>query len=173
MTTLTTRRLVMRPPAKTDANALVRGLGNFNVSRWTGRVPHPYGPGDAEAFIAQSLATAEGTLNLMITLNGEVVGGIGIDGELGYWLAEPWWGRGLATEAARAVTDHAFISLGFVELKASYQLGNDASRRILLGLGFTEAGVGTGFSKARQTETQLMGMGLGRGAWQEQRERRR
>jgi hypothetical protein len=41
MTTLTTARLTLRPPMEQDAAALVRELGNLNVSRWTGRIPHP------------------------------------------------------------------------------------------------------------------------------------
>lgn len=173
MTTLTTTRLTLRPPEPGDAAALVRGLGNFAVAQWTGRIPHPYGHADAEAYIAHCQALPDHALGLLIIHDGEVIGGIGIEGELGYWLAEPYWGQGIATEAARAVTDHAFTALGCSGLDASYQLGNTASRRILLGLGFTETGEGTGFSKARQQETRLMLLNLTRAGWQKARERRR
>ena len=173
MTTLTTMRLTLRPPEPGDAAALVRGLDNFNVSQWTGRIPYPYGLADAEAYIAQCRKLSGNGLGLLITHEAQVIGGIGIEGELGYWLAEPWWGRGLATEAARAVTDHAFTALGRTELDASYQMGNDASRRILLGLGFAETGEGKGFSKAREQQTRLMLLTLTREDWQKARERRR
>lgn len=173
MTTLTTTRLTLRPPEPGDAAALVHGLGNFAVSQWTGRVPYPYGLADAEAYIARCLGLADKGLGLLITLERAVIGGIGIEGELGYWLAEPYWGQGLATEAARAVTDHAFTALGFSDLEASYQIGNGASRRILLGLGFEETRESIGFSRARQKETPLMLLTLTRAGWQNARERRR
>ena len=173
MTTLATTRLTLRPPEPGDAAALVRGLGNFAVSQWTGRVPHPDGLEDAEAYITHCRSLADKSLGLVITLERAIIGGIGIEGELGYWLAERYWGQGFATEAARAVADHAFTALGFNELAASYQLGNIASRRILLGLGFIETGESTGFSKARQKETQLMRLTLTRDGWQNAKERRR
>ncbi len=173
MTTLTTTRLTLRPPEHGDAAALVRGLDNFNVSQWTGRIPCPYGLEDAQAYIAHCRALGDDALGLLIIHETQVIGGIGIEGELGYWLAEPWWGLGLATEAARAVTDHAFTALGRTELDASYQIGNSASRRILLGLGFAEMAEGKGFSKARQVETRIMLLTLTREGWQEARERRR
>lgn len=173
MTTLITTRLTLRPPEHGDAAALVRGLDNFNVSQWTGRIPCPYGLADAQAYVAHCRALGDDALGLLIIHEAQVIGGIGIEGELGYWLAEPWWGRGLATEAARAVTDHAFTERGSTELEASCQLGNEASRRILLGLGFEETRESTGFSHARQTETRLMLLTLTREGWQNARERRR
>lgn len=173
MTTLTTKRLTLRPPEPGDAAALVRGLDNFAVSQWTGRIPCPYGLADAEAYVTHCTSLAGKDLGLLITLDAEVIGGIGLEGELGYWLAEPHWGQGFGTEAARAVVDHAFTMLGRTELEASYQLGNEASRRILLGLGFVETGEATGFSKARQAETRLMLLTLTREDWEKSRERRR
>lgn len=172
MTIIITQRLTLRPLRAADAVALVAGLGNLNVSRWTGRIPHPYGPGDAEAFIARGVPSD--ALLLAITGGAELIGVIGIEqGELGYWLAEPHWGRGYATEAARAVVDQAFEVLEREELVASYHLGNAASRRILLGLGFVETGEGSAYSKARGAEVRHMKLVLTRGAWAEAKERRR
>ena len=111
---------------------------------------------------------------LAITRDEALIGVIGIEhGELGYWLAEADWGQAYGTEVARAITDHAFTALGFKELVASYHLGNAASRRILLGLGFVETGEGSAFSKARQAEVQHMKLVLTRAAWAEAKERRR
>lgn len=173
MTTITTARLTLRLACREDAAALVLALNNLNVSRWTGRIPHPYGPEDAEAFLNHHLQPTPDELMLMITRNGELIGGIGVGfGELGYWLAEPQWGRGFGTEAARAVTDHAFETLHLEALHASYHLGNTASRRILLGLGFVEMGEGSAFSKARQAEVPHMKLLLTREAWKNARERR-
>ena len=174
MTTLVTDRLTLRALQEEDAEAIVRDLGNFNVSRWTGRVPFPYGPDDARAFLAHCSTLADDALVLAIARADELVGVIGIEqDELGYWLAEPHWGNGYGTEAARAVVDHAFTAPGREELIASYHLGNAASRRILLGLGFIEIGEGSAFSKARQAEVPHMKLRLTRNGWAQAKERRR
>jgi RimJ/RimL family protein N-acetyltransferase len=174
MTTLVTDRLTLRPPQDADAEALVLGLGNLNVSRWTGRVPYPYGRQDAVDYIDRSRKAPPDELMLFITRGGALIGGIGItQDELGYWLAEAQWGKGFGSEAARAVTDHAFAVMGRDRLVASYHLGNDASRRILLGLGFQETGADVAFSRARAAEVPIMRLILTQPAWAEAKERRR
>ena len=174
MTTLVTDRLTLRPPQDADADALVRGLGNLNVSRWTGRVPYPYGHQDAADYIALSTRAPPDELMLFIMHDDALIGGIGItQDELGYWLAEPQWGQGFGSEAARAVTDHAFTIMGRDRLVASYHLSNEASRRILLGLGFRETGEDVAYSRARTAEVPIMRLELTRTAWTEAKERRR
>ena len=64
-------------PATGTANIRCRA-----VSRWTGRVPHPYGRGDAEDYITRSRSTPQGELTLFITHESELIGGIGITQEL-------------------------------------------------------------------------------------------
>lgn len=174
MTTLVTDRLTLRPPHPADADAILRGLGNFSVSRWTGRVPYPYGAADAQACLAHCRDLPGDALVLAISRDDALIGVIGIEhNELGYWLAEPHWGQGLATEAACAVVDHAFAVLGIAAIDASYHLGNTASRRILLGLGFMETAEGSAFSKARQADVAHMKLVLTREAWKDAKERRR
>ena len=174
MTTLTTPRLTLRPPLASDAAALVRALDNLNVSQWTGRIPYPYGPDDAAAFFTHCQNSPDDALILLIEREGELIGGIGIEkGELGYWLAEPHWGQGYGSEAARAVTDHAFLGLERDAIAASYCTGNVASRRILEGLGFVETGPGTCFSRARQQEVSIINLTLTRRGWQLAKERQR
>lgn len=174
MTTLATPRLILRPPQDGDRAALVAGLDNLNVSRWTGRIPHPYGPDDAEAFLSHLRQKPQDALVLAITREEALIGVIGIEsGELGYWMAEPHWGRGYGTEAARAVVDHAFGMQGREELDASHHLGNGASRRILLGLGFMETVEGSAWSKARQSEVPHMKLKLTQANWAQAKERRR
>jgi RimJ/RimL family protein N-acetyltransferase len=174
MTTLVTDRLILRPPEPPDRDAMVAALNNLNVSRWTGRIPYPYGPEDAEAFFGYLRQLPKDWIVLAITHGNTLIGIIGIEnGELGYWLAEPHWGKGYGTEAARAVVDHAFSAPGVGKIDASYHLGNAASRRILVGLGFVETGEGKAFSKSRQSEVAHMKMVLTRASWAEAKERRR
>lgn len=173
MTTLATPRLFLCPHEPWDSAALVRGLNNFNVSQWTARIPFPYGPPDAEAFLAICRERHEGVLRLAITRMSQLIGGIGIEaGEIGYWLAEDHWGKGYGTEAAQAITDHAFEAMELSSLQARYRIGNDASRRILLGLGFAERGEQAGYSKATGGETVVMRLELSRDAWMKAKERR-
>jgi RimJ/RimL family protein N-acetyltransferase len=174
MTTLVTDRLTLRPPQEADREQLVPALNNLNVSRWTGRIPFPYGPEDAEAFFSHVRQAPADALILFITCGDALIGCIGIEhDELGYWLAEPHWGQGYGTEVARAVVDHAFSKLNREELIASYHIGNAASRCILLGLGFVEEGESSAFSKARQAEVPHMKLRLTRQGWAEAKERRR
>jgi 8-oxo-dGTP diphosphatase len=174
MTILTTARLTLRPPMEQDAVALVRELDNPNVSRWTGRIPHPYGVEDAEAFFTHYRNRPADALILFIVRGGALIGGIGIEnGELGYWLAETAWQQGYGSEAAWAIVDYAFEKLGRDTVTASYFTGNAASQRILEGLGFIETGTGTCFSRARQEEVTMTCLVLTRARWQDIKERQR
>ena len=173
MTTLTTDRLVLRPLASGDADAIVRGLNNFAVSKWLARVPYPYGPDDAAWFADDTAKADHKTARFVIEHAGQVIGIISIeDGEMGYWLAEPFWGRGFGREAARAVTDHGFESMGFQTLTAGYFTGNEGSRRILEGLGFVETVRDVKFSRARNSDAPHVGLVLSKTHWQQSRERR-
>ena len=174
MTTLTTARLTLRPPQDGDRDALVAALGNLNVSRWTGRIPHPYGPEDAQAFFAHCRSKPDAALILFIARGDTLIGGIGIEkGELGYWLAEPHWRQGYGTEAARAVVDHALTAMGVEALVASYHVENEGSRRILEGLGFVRTGDGRAFSRAQGEEVPVVALELSRADWARAKERRR
>lgn len=172
MTVIPTARLVLRPPDAGDTDALVRGLNNLNVSRWTARIPFPYERKDAEAFLSICAASRPGTLRLAITREGDVIGVISYEAtstggicELGYWLAESWWGKGFGREAARAMTDHAFESAGYAAMTACYRHGNMASKRILEGLGFVQTGDETGSSLAVEGPTRLARLHLPKAAW--------
>jgi RimJ/RimL family protein N-acetyltransferase len=70
--------------------------------------------------------------------DGRYIGYCGVYGEgtLGYYLAREYWGRGLATEAARAFVDFGFRELGLTRIVSSVEVGNDASKHILEKLGF-------------------------------------
>ena len=168
MTTIVTARLSLRPLRETDAGDIVRQLNNFAVSRWTARVPFPYSRLDAEDFLKRVAALGAGSRVAAIVPKdtGRLVGVVGCEAlgqdeaELGYWIAEPSWGRGIGREAAAAMTDHAFAALGHARLVASYHTGNTASQRILEGLGFRAVGTDRNFSRALNREADIVRLAL-------------
>lgn len=106
--------------------------------------PHPYGLSDARAFIEQALAAGPETM-FAIDVEEAAVGGIGftlhgdverVSAEIGYWLAEPFWGRGIMTEALRAVTAHAIQEHGLTRVFAVPFEWNAASFRVLEKAGY-------------------------------------
>jgi RimJ/RimL family protein N-acetyltransferase len=143
---LKTRRLVLRAPDPDDAEAITELLNDRRIAENTARIPHPYTLADAETYI--DFVANGGEPSFLITLtDGRIVGNCGIaslraDGpEIGYSIGVPHWGNGYATEAARAVIDHAFSELGYQELLAGARVSNPASRRVLEKCGFQRAGV--------------------------------
>ena len=180
MTIITTERLALRPLEMGDADDLVRGLNNFNVSHWTARVPYPYSAADASAFIESCRSDRPGTLSLAITLDGRLIGDIsyvrsddGISAELGYWLTELEWAKGYGKEAAHAMTRHAFGEGRHDLLIAGYFRGNEGSRRILEGLGFEPTGELMQFSMASNANLPSVRLALSKGRWHQIEGRRR
>ncbi len=105
-----------------DRAALLQYANNRRVWRnLKNRFPHPYTAADADAWLALARTDPQRT-GWAIDVNGIAVGGIGlVPGEdvhaksahIGYWLGEPYWGRGIMTDAVRAVSGHALAVLGF------------------------------------------------------------
>jgi RimJ/RimL family protein N-acetyltransferase len=145
---LETARLILRAPRPEDAAALAALANNPRVVENTGRLPYPYGEDDARRWIASPVAAREARFAIALKPpDGRLVGVVGFgrleEGdapELGYWLGELHWGRGLATEAARAVVDRAFLAHGFTRLAAGCRITNSASRRVLEKCGFQYCG---------------------------------
>jgi [ribosomal protein S5]-alanine N-acetyltransferase len=133
-----------------DAAAIVAHANNRKV--WLNlrdRFPHPYTARDARTFLG-SVRGARLETDFAIDVGGQAVGGIAfkiqtdverIGAELGYWLGEPYWGRGIATAAVRAVTEHAFAAHGLVRVFALPFADNRASARVLEKAGFQLEGV--------------------------------
>lgn len=138
--------LVFRNWRAGDVPALCRYGNNRNV--WLNlldRFPHPYGVRDAKRWIALNNATLSAAVNFAIDLSGEVIGGVGLDrkqdvhrgtAEVGYWVGEPFWGRGIATAAVRFITGYAFSALPLLRLEARVFAWNPASARVLEKAGF-------------------------------------
>jgi L-fuculose-phosphate aldolase len=148
--TLRTDRLVLRPFEAADAPAVRRLAGAREVADNTLTIPHPYPEGEAEAWIAgHPDAFRNGDLVIFaITTAGEgLVGAVGLMleretgiGELGYWIGVPYWGRGYATEAARAVVRYGFETLALNRIAARAFCRNPASSRVLRKIGMSHEG---------------------------------
>jgi RimJ/RimL family protein N-acetyltransferase len=139
---LETERLCLRALQRADAAAVARLANDRRVVENTASMPHPYTLADAEDFLRR-VESSPGEIAFAITLNdGTLIGGCGLKRdhndatELGYWLGVPYWGQGFATEAARALIDHAFGDLGLDRLEADARVSNPASRRVLEKCGF-------------------------------------
>lgn len=133
-----------------DREQLAGIADNPNVARHlANRFPHPYTLADADAWLALTgLETRP--CNFAIEWRGELAGGIGLDplsdihsgtAELGYWLGEPYWGKGLASRAVGLLLPYAFGELFFIRLQAKIFAENRASMRVLEKNGFVREGV--------------------------------
>jgi RimJ/RimL family protein N-acetyltransferase len=141
-----TPRLALRPGWPEDAADLARAIGHESVVRNLARAPWPYALGDAQTFLAMPRAAHEPRFLIVRRGAGEtLLGGVGLTPagdahELGYWLTPDAWGRGYATEAARAVLEMGRDSLGLRRFVARHHIDNPASGRVLAKLGFVETG---------------------------------
>jgi RimJ/RimL family protein N-acetyltransferase len=141
---------IVRPWDVRDRASLVRHANNRKVWRnLRDRFPHPYTDEDAAAWLA--LARSDpARAGLAIEVEGACAGGIGLApltdvharcAHIGYWLGEPFWGRGIMTAVVRAVTNHALTEPGFLRLEAPVFAWNPASMRVLEKCGYVREGV--------------------------------
>ncbi len=168
---LETKRLILRAPRLGDAKAVTALANDRRIAENTARIPHPYRQADAESWIAGANAEPEGETYL-ITLGSVVIGGCGFDirddgptPEIGYWLGARHWGKGYATEAVRALIDHAFENLEYKALQSSVRVTNPASRRVLEKCGFQWIGVGLCRIRALGSSVPVDRFRLERGIW--------
>jgi RimJ/RimL family protein N-acetyltransferase len=149
--TLQTARLVLRPFALTDAKVVQRLAGDRLIAATTAAIPHPYGDGMAEAWIAthaEDLKNEKG-VHFAVTLasTGDLIGACGLivnrqhqHAELGYWIARHLWGGGFCTEAATAVVDYGFGDLKLHRIFCHHMTKNAASGRVMQKLGMKHEG---------------------------------
>ena len=141
--------LTIRPYQPSDVDALARLANNPKVAaNLTNIFPSPYTRADAEAWIAQN-ANPDAVVSWAVIWRGEFAGGIGLQRKndvyertllIGYWLGESFWGRGIATQAVRAVTQHAFNDPNVLRLEAGVFSFNPASARVLEKAGYIMEG---------------------------------
>jgi RimJ/RimL family protein N-acetyltransferase len=144
MATILTERLRLRPFRKSDAADFTRLAGDWAVASMTSDIPHPLSQAQAMAW----LRPGRGEVRFAIELDGRLIGGVGFyrrrsgAAELGFWLGRPWWGRGYATEATRAVVRHGFQACRLPGFTSSHFADNRASAGVLGKLGFEPVGRG-------------------------------
>lgn len=144
-----TEKLLLRPGWIQDAPALFAAIADEAIVRNLASVPWPYRRSDTESFLAAQRSAQEPTMLIFRRSETapELAGTIGIgrrpDGglEFGYWIARPFWGRGYATEAGRAMLATARDSLRLGKLDAGHFVDNPASGRVLEKLGFHPTGL--------------------------------
>lgn len=144
-----TPRLQLRRPVETDAASIIAIAGDWEVARRLARVPHPYTQ-EHFRFFLNSVVPGEPTWAIVLRQTSELIGVIGLapnddgqSGELGYYIARPFWGQGIATEAARAIVRIGFDVFRYVKLTSGYHADNPASGRVLEKLRFKPCGRST------------------------------
>jgi RimJ/RimL family protein N-acetyltransferase len=143
-----TPRLLLRPGFPEDAPALAMAIADRAIARNLAVVPWPYTLRDAEAYLASPRDPVLPSLLIFERTGAEpqLVGSCGLGRrpsgavEMGYWIARGHWGRGIATEACKALIDIA-LTLGLAQLEGSHFLDNPASGRVLEKLGFEPVGI--------------------------------
>ena len=133
-----------------DLDNLVFYANNINVwNNLRNYFPHPYTTENGKEWLDKVIG-AEPILNFAIDLDGTAIGGIGIilnsdvyvmSAEISYWLGEPFWGQGIATEAVRQMVEYVFYFFDIVRLYAEVFEINKSSMRVLEKNGFYLEGV--------------------------------
>jgi RimJ/RimL family protein N-acetyltransferase len=140
---------VVRSWQASDVTSLAVHANNRQIwENLRDRFPHPYTKTHGQDFVRRVLASQTQT-SFAIDVGGDAVGGIGfmlrddverVSAEIGYWLGEAWWGRGICTEALRAMTHYAIEHHGLTRVFAVPYARNTASQRVLEKAGYVLEG---------------------------------
>lgn len=177
---LETERLILRRHAKADAPAIAALIDNWNVVRWLSTVPHPYTLADAESWIQQTetawMAGRDYQFVIERQQDAALIGHIGLtvdrrdlSGELGYWIGEPFWGHGYATEAAEATLAFGFERLSLRSVWARVMPDNVRSVAILENLGLVPVGQQDHHFVAIDRVLRIPILAIDRATWREPR----
>lgn len=142
-----TKRLVLRAPIRGDVPDLVRHADNKKIAEVLTRLPSPYTRADGIGFV-EIIAQRPDHRPYAITLDGRLIGVVGFtftEGslpELGYWLGEDFWGKGIMSEAVKALLEAAFTTQHFPRVQARALASNAGSLNVLEKAGFVRMGEG-------------------------------
>ncbi|MDB5225950.1 MAG: acetyltransferase [Bacteroidota bacterium] len=141
--------LKLRPWCEEDKQELQRIANNSNVTKYLReRFPHPYTKNDAERWVSLNIMGLHET-HFCIEYNGKPAGGIGIDiqndihkytAEMGYWLGEEYWNKGIVTQCIQTVTPFFINKFQLKRIYATASVGNVASIKALERAGYTFEG---------------------------------
>jgi len=149
--TIQTPRLIMRPFTAKDADEVHRIVSEREIAHNTMHIPHPYPEGMAAEWIDRVVKRWETGESAVFAATergaGRIVAAVGLEiepphrrGELGYWVAKPFWNCGYASEGARRVVEFGFRELGLHRISAHHYSRNPASGRVLQKIGMTWEG---------------------------------
>lgn len=144
-------KTVLREWRKDDAQDLVRIIGNKKVQdNLRDGIPYPYRKEDADIFVKEMITAVSGQIYpFAITVDGELAGSIAVyrrdnihfrTGELGYYLGERFWGKGVGTEAVKQICGYIFKYTDIIRIFAEPFAENKASCRVLEKAGFQMEG---------------------------------
>ncbi|MEZ8096185.1 GNAT family N-acetyltransferase [Photobacterium swingsii] len=144
-----THRLVLRAFKLSDSERVARLAGEKVIADMTANIPHPYEPAMARQWIQthqDQFMEGDGVV-YAITMKGcdDIIGAVGFPkldnglGELGYWLGVPYWGQGIAFEAAKALVEFYKDHHGLIELHVMHLAENQRSKSVIRKLGVDHA----------------------------------
>lgn len=135
--------LTLRHYTDADIPLIIEHLNNPNVTRYlTSSIPQPYTESDAVWFINEA---TKGAIIRAVEVDGAFIGTVGVkpgqfencrSAEIGYWLGEPYWGRGHATQVITQMTDMIFETTDIIRMTAPVHSPNEGSKRALLKSGY-------------------------------------
>lgn len=142
--------IIIRQWTMDDLPNLVKNANNINVwNNLRNYFPHPYTEEHAKSWIESAMLESP-AMNFAIDMDGEAIGGIGLifntdvyimSAEIGYWIGEDYWGKGIATEAIRQMIEYSFYYFDIVRIYAEVFENNKSSMRALEKNGFYLEGV--------------------------------
>ena len=146
-----TNRITLRPWQESDAEALFKYASDPEVGPRAGWPVHK--SLEESLDVIRNIFTNDHTWAIELNETGEAIGCIGYypsgesnigigedDAEIGYWVAKPYWNKGICTEALRLMIDYCFIVKGFHTLWCDYFVDNPASGRVMEKCGFQDTG---------------------------------
>ena len=146
-----TERIILRPWRDSDAKSLYKYASDPEVGPRAGWPPHKSEEESLE--VIHTVFAGEGMWAVVLKETGEAVGCVGYlpssasnmkiaddECEVGYWIARPYWGRGICSEALRLVVEHCFVDKGFNVLWGTFFPSNPASGRVMEKCGFVDTG---------------------------------